>query len=282
MARFAFVKRFKDDDTLILPVRKTKYSAGYDFEVAEDIIIPSYLELQEKLKREYNSTFFCSPLELYDIAKLTKNSQAKPTLVPTGVKCYLADNEYLELSVRSSCPLKHWLILANGVGIIDSDYVDNKDNDGEIFFQIINMSPFPIKLNKGDIIGQGIIKEYKVAEDDKSTGDRTGGFGSTSQTQRGLRTQAQIYDDYCDLGLNSQLNIEISYPNDNYSHAEGCQNQAHGNSSYAEGYVSYPTFAQCMENLAGAWQNLNDSTMGTAEQVGEALRTMCSRLAGER
>ena len=182
MAHFAFVKRFENEDTLNLPVRKTKYSAGYDFEVAEDIVIPSYFEQYDKLKQTYGGTFFFSPLDLSEVANLTKKSQAKPTLVPTGVKCYLDDNEYLELSVRSSCPLKYWLILANGVGIIDSDYVDNKDNDGEIFFQIINMSPFPIKLNKGDIIGQGIIKEYKVIEDDKSTGDRTGGFGSTSDT----------------------------------------------------------------------------------------------------
>ena len=276
MAHFAFVKRFESEDTLNLPVRKTKYSAGYDFEVAEDIVIPSYFEQYDKLKQAYGGTFFFSPLELSEVAKLTKKTQAKPTLVPTGVKCYLADNEYLELSVRSSCPLKHWLILANGVGIIDSDYVDNKDNDGEIFFQIINMSPFSIKLSKGDIIGQGIIKEYKVIEDDKSTGDRTGGFGSTSQPQRGLRAQAQIYDEYCDFGLNNQSDIEISYPNGNYSHAEGYQNQACGDYSHAEGTL---TFAECMDNLSKAWSSF---TVSTAEDVGEALNTLNKRLAGER
>jgi dUTP pyrophosphatase len=46
----------------------------------------------------------------------------------------LASNKYLELSVRSSCPLKNWLILANGVGIIDADYYNNPQNEGEIFF----------------------------------------------------------------------------------------------------------------------------------------------------
>lgn len=65
--------------------------------------------------------------------------------------------------------------------IIDSDYADNPDNEGHIFFQLINLSPFPIKLQKGDIIGQGIIKHYLTTDDDSAIGERTGGFGSTSK-----------------------------------------------------------------------------------------------------
>jgi dUTP pyrophosphatase len=84
------------------------------------------------------------------------------------------------LSVRSSCPLKHWLILANSVGIIDGDYYGNQDNDGHIYFQMINLSPIDIILKKGDIIGQGIIKPYLITEDDCAGGLRTGGFGSTT------------------------------------------------------------------------------------------------------
>ena len=95
------------------------------------------------------------------MSTLTKLAKIKPTLVPTGIKCEMPQNMYLELSVRSSCPLKHWLILANGVGIIDSDYYNNPDNEGHIFFQIINLSPFDIILKKGDAIGQGIFKKYR-------------------------------------------------------------------------------------------------------------------------
>ena len=87
---------------------------------------------------------------------------------------------YLELSVRSSCPLKYWLILANGVGIIDADYYGNESNDGEIFFQMINLFPYDIVVKKGDIIGQGIIKPYFTVENDTACGTRIGGFGSTS------------------------------------------------------------------------------------------------------
>ena len=41
MAKFEKVKRFKDVD-LPLPVRKTAQSAGYDFVVAESVVIPPY------------------------------------------------------------------------------------------------------------------------------------------------------------------------------------------------------------------------------------------------
>lgn len=120
-------------------------------------------------------------LSLQEMAMCTKSTKAKPTLVTTGVKCYLDPDCYLELSVRSSTPLKYWLLLANGVGIIDADYADNEDNEGEIFFQLINLSPYPIRLHKGDIIGQGIIKKYETVADDAAAGQRIGGLGSTSK-----------------------------------------------------------------------------------------------------
>ena len=119
------------------------------------------------------------PVNLDEMSAITKKLKAKPTLVSTGMKCKLDINQYLELSVRSSCPLKNWLILANSVGIIDSDYYNNPDNEGEIFFQMINLSPLPIYLKRGDRIGQGIIKTYDRTEDDHVTDLRSGGMGST-------------------------------------------------------------------------------------------------------
>lgn len=174
MARFEVVSRFADKD-ISLPVRKTAQSAGYDFQVAEDIIIQPYLYHVDRMK----DAMPYMPYELSQMAKWTKELNAKPRLVSTGIKCKLEPGTYLELSMRSSTPLKHWLILANAIGIIDADYYNNPDNEGEIFFQVINLSPFPIRLRKGDTIGQGIIKQYLVTEDDKSVGMRKGGFGST-------------------------------------------------------------------------------------------------------
>lgn len=176
-AKFEFVSTYANSG-ITLPERKTAESAGYDFVVAEDIVIPSYMSLFSKL---LENTEPSNTMSLDEIATLTKSIGAKPTLVPTGVKCHLDSSTYLELSVRSSCPLKYWLIMANGVGIIDADYYNNPDNEGHIYFQIINLSPFPIKLCKGDVIGQGIIKPYYTTEDDHASGDRLGGFGSTSR-----------------------------------------------------------------------------------------------------
>lgn len=181
MICFEKVSRFADAD-FNLPVRKTKNSAGYDFEVAEDICIPTWTsQLMALVKATPQPK---EPYSLEEIAALTKQTKAKPTLVSTGVKCHLEEGYYLELSVRSSTPLKYWIILANSVGIIDADYCDNPDNEGEIFFQVINMSPFDIYLKKGDIIGQGIIKRYEVTDDDKAIGERQGGFGSTTMSQK--------------------------------------------------------------------------------------------------
>ena len=177
MAKFEKVSRFNEID-LPLPVRKTAESAGYDFVVAEDIIIPPYSEIVERTKAFHPGVLVAT---LEEAAAAFKSAGTKVTLVSTGMKCQLDSGTYLELSVRSSCPLKHWLILGNSVGIIDADYYNNPDNEGEIFFQIINLAPFPIQLKRGDAIGQGIIKPYLTIEDDIATGTRIGGFGSTDK-----------------------------------------------------------------------------------------------------
>ena len=178
--KFEVISKYTNQN-IALPERKTAQSAGYDFIVAEDTLIPAYNTHRVSLSNEYCNTAFSQPLILEEITALTKATKAKPTLVPTGIKCQLDNGYYLELSVRSSCPLKHWLILANGVGIIDADYYNNPDNEGHIYFQIINLSPFDIVLQKGEAIGQGIIKKYEVTEDDNASGVRMGGFGSTSK-----------------------------------------------------------------------------------------------------
>ena len=76
---------------------------------------------------------------------------------------------------------KNWRIksLQDNKMIIDADYYNNESNEGEIFFQLINLTPFEILLRKGTPIGQGIIKSYLITEDDSAEGERTGGFGST-------------------------------------------------------------------------------------------------------
>lgn len=134
-----------------LPVRKTKYSAGYDIEAAEDTIIPSF------------------------------KKGMKPTLVKTGVKAYMLEDEVLILANRSSNPGKKGLILANSIGVIDSDYYGNPDNDGHIMFAFFNIKDEDIEIKKGDAIGQGIFQKFLTVDEDTAEGERVGGFGSTTK-----------------------------------------------------------------------------------------------------
>src|SRR5690625_7513842 len=84
----------------------------------------------------------------------------KSTLVPTGIKAYMPENEYLMLVNRSSNPLKNNLSLPNGIGIIDSDCYNNGRNEGEIFVQLINYGLDDYTVVKGDRIAQGIFTQY--------------------------------------------------------------------------------------------------------------------------
>ncbi len=155
---FEIAKGFENFN-ITLPCRSTKNSAGYDFSAIEDIEIPSYYEQL--------------------LNKITKKEPIKPVLVKTGVKSYMADDEVLYIYNRSSNPFKKGLILANSVGIIDSDYYENPDNDGHIMFAFYNFMPFTVKIQKGDKIGQGIFGKFLKADNDNQTSDRLGGFGST-------------------------------------------------------------------------------------------------------
>ena len=147
---FEVAKGFEDKG-INLPVRKTKYSAGYDMEAAEDTIIPAF------------------------------KAGKKPTLVKTGIKSYMQENEYLMLANRSSNPGKKGLILANSVGIIDKDYYENPDNDGHIMFAFYNVKDEDVEIKKGDCIGQAIFMPFLIADGDNAEGARMGGFGSTNK-----------------------------------------------------------------------------------------------------
>ena len=140
-AYFEKVSRFADVD-LPLPTRSTADSAGYDFVVAEDIVLPPYEHVTTKIKdklfengRMKEDYFgFLKPLTLDEMAAATKELKVKIPLVSTGMKCHLERGQYLEISVRSSTPLKHWIILGNSVGIIDADYYNNPDNPAIVWY----------------------------------------------------------------------------------------------------------------------------------------------------
>ena len=146
---FEIAKGFENSN-INLPQRSTKKSAGYDIESAEDCIIPAF--------------------------KLGQ----KPTLIKTGIKAYMGSDEVLILANRSSNPGKKGLILANSIGVIDSDYYGNPDNDGHIMFAFYNIKSEDIEIKKGERIGQGIFQKYLTVDNDNANGERSGGFGSTN------------------------------------------------------------------------------------------------------
>ena len=148
-----------------LPQRATHHAAGYDFEAAAEIVIPSIWK--QVLTRK--------------IGQESDNKKLKPTLVPNGIKAYMGDDEYLQLANRSSNPLKRFLSLANGIGVIDSDYYNNADNEGHIMFQFTNFGLADMVIKKGERIGQGIFLPFLKADQDQTTTERTGGFGSSNQ-----------------------------------------------------------------------------------------------------
>ena len=206
MFKFEKVKRFEKVE-IAKPIRKTNSSACYDMVAAEDTVImpmsrltqdlgvivasqkitPETQETVNKLVEQGKGNVAQEMIDVIatctidEVSALTKQTGFKPTLIPTGYKAYMEEGYSLDLYIRSSSPLKYWLMLANSTGIIDADYVDNPDNEGEIFFQVINLLPFPIKIRKGEIIGQAKFVKYQVTDDDdkQEKQERLGGFGST-------------------------------------------------------------------------------------------------------
>ena len=130
-----------------MPERKTQKSAGYDFCLPEDVVL----------------------------------EPGKLQLVPTGVKAYMQDNEYLGMHIRSSMAVKKHIMLVNNVGIIDADYYNNADNEGHIMLALLNTGDEALALPKGECVAQGIFYNYLVADGDADSGKavRGGGFGST-------------------------------------------------------------------------------------------------------
>lgn len=142
-SRFEAVNQYPD---AVMPVRSTTNSAGYDLFCAENTeILPHSIRL-----------------------------------IPTGVKCYLGEDQWLLIALRSSAPMKKGLILANGIGVIDSDYVDNPKNEGQIFVQVYNLLDTPVIIKKGESIAQGLVMpRFDLDVDNVNLVKRAGGFGST-------------------------------------------------------------------------------------------------------
>ena len=147
---FEIAKGFEDKN-INLPERKTKYSAAYDLEAAEDTVIPAF------------------------------KMGMKPTLIKTRLKAYMMPDEVLIIVPRSSGPKKQGILFPHSMGVIDKDYYGNEDNDGHIFVQCINIKDEDVIIKKGEAVAQAIFQKYLMIDGDNAEGIRKGGFGSTSK-----------------------------------------------------------------------------------------------------
>jgi len=137
-------------DNIKLPQRATSGSAGYDF------FMPYNME----------------------------TSFDKPILFPTGIKCRIKKGWMLQIYPRSSYGIKYGIRLSNTVGIIDSDYYNNPDNEGHIWVELIADDEHEqniTEISAHDKVCQGIFVRYGITHDDKTSSTRTGGFGSTDR-----------------------------------------------------------------------------------------------------
>lgn len=134
-----------------LPKRSTKCSAGYDFFAIDDFII-----------------------EPGEIKK-----------IPTGIKVFMGSNEMLMLMIRSSMGFKYNVRLCNQVGIIESDYYNNIDNEGHIWVALKNEGEKAFGVIKGDRYIQGVFTEFLTVDDEEEIKcERVGGIGSTNQGEK--------------------------------------------------------------------------------------------------
>lgn len=129
-----------------MPVRATKHSVCYDcFSPIDEIIEPS-----------------------------------ETKLIFINCKAYCNTDEGVMLSATSGMG-KRGVMLAQGVGIVESDYADSEANDGNIGFMLFNHGKEPYVVKKGDKIGQIFFFKFLTVDDEAEiTTIRKGGFGSTN------------------------------------------------------------------------------------------------------
>ena len=137
----------KINEKAIMPVRATKGSAGYDFFLVERLVL----------------------------------APGEANVIKTYLKAYMKDDEFLSIHIRSSVSINKGLQLVNQMGIVDSDYYNNPDNEGHIMIFVRNTSDRVVIIEAGERIAQGIFMKYLLADGDNVNCRRRGGFGSTNK-----------------------------------------------------------------------------------------------------
>lgn len=141
--------------------RQTNNSAGADLSASEDVVIrageivlvPTGYYLTHTV-----ADSFCGSIPVF--------SSMSGEVLP--------DDIFYLLAARSSLAYKKGLLLANGVGIIDSDYKD------EVKVMLYNSTKETVIISKGERIAQLIPTQYLPIFPSLEN-ERNGGFGSTGE-----------------------------------------------------------------------------------------------------
>lgn len=139
---------FSEDIVLITPKRSTNGSAGYDFYAPKDYVI----------------------------------NPGESAIIPTYMKAYMNEDEVLLIAPRSSFGYNYDMVIKSTIGVIDSDYVDNEKNGGNIIIGVKNNSNEVLTIEAGKHFAQGIFIKYLTTDDDElfPKQKRSGGIGSTT------------------------------------------------------------------------------------------------------
>ena len=133
------------DSTVPLPAYGTTEAAGFDLAASQDVRV----------------------------------APGQIVLIPTGLVIEVPSGHFLGIFARSSLPLKRGLMVANGVGIIDSDYCGPND---EVKIQVVNISGAEVQVKRGDRLAQGVVLPAPRVSWQEVTELREvtrGGFGAT-------------------------------------------------------------------------------------------------------
>jgi len=157
--KLQFGEQFSDEqikdiyDSIKLPKRATAGSAGYDFYAPFYFFVPSWGDIT----------------------------------IPTGIKVQIQTGWFLSFYPRSGSGMKHYLRLANSIGVVDSDFYDNPSNEGHIMVKVrkesgprdTNTPTRDVEFKAGDAFCQAIFIPFGITTDDDADGVRVGGIGST-------------------------------------------------------------------------------------------------------
>lgn len=182
--RDKYMIKFKQKDCTKFykePTRGTEYAAGYDVYCSEDIVIPSYFKQIFSVLDDVSDfdNKFGTPKTLKEAEEFNKEHGLTSVLVSTNTTYEIDDDKYIGVYSRSGISSKNLLVLANSVGVADSDY------SGEIKISVLNLSPHDVIVKKGEKIAQLIIDTYIKTDDDDQKDKKQreenedGGFGST-------------------------------------------------------------------------------------------------------